>query len=66
MPYVVNGVGTWHYGKKGRVRITDVCRHCGRTTTLESYETREYFVVLFIPILPLRRFRILDSCSACQ
>jgi len=66
MPYVINGIGTWYYGKKDRMRVTDTCRHCGRTATLESYETREYFVVLFIPVIPLRRYKILDSCSACQ
>jgi tetratricopeptide (TPR) repeat protein len=66
MPYTVNGIGTWYYGKRGRMRRTDTCQSCNRVTTLESYETREFFVVLFIPIIPLRRFKILNSCTACS
>jgi hypothetical protein len=33
---------------------------------LESYDTTLYFVVFYIPLLPLGRKRILEQCSACQ
>jgi tetratricopeptide (TPR) repeat protein len=32
---------------------------------LSSYDTREWFVVLFIPIIPLRQKRIIDFCPSC-
>jgi tetratricopeptide (TPR) repeat protein len=65
MPHTVNGIGTWYYGKKNVIKREGVCEKCGRSTTLSSYDTREYIVVVFVPIIPLRRKRILDSCPAC-
>ena len=65
MPHTVNGIGTWYYGKKNVIKREGVCDKCGRSTTLSSYDTREYIVVVFVPIIPLRRKRILDSCPAC-
>ena len=32
---------------------------------LESYDTRLWFVVVFIPIIPLGRKRIIDKCPSC-
>lgn len=66
MPHTVNGIGTWYYGKKDRMRRTGMCEFCKRITTLQSYQTREFIVVLFIPIIPLRRFKILNDCAVCR
>ena len=66
MPHVINGIGTWYYGKKNVHRLRNVCDSCSALATLESYDTRLYFVVLFIPLIPLRRLRILDSCPSCN
>jgi len=33
---------------------------------LESYDTRLWFVVIFIPIIPLGRKRIIDACPFCR
>jgi tetratricopeptide (TPR) repeat protein len=65
MPYTMNGIGTWYYGKKNLFNHADFCPHCGRHVTLSSYDTREWFVIVFIPILPLGRKRIMDSCPVC-
>ncbi len=65
MPATYNGVGTLYYGKRNRsVRIAP-CRSCGRVAHLESYDTRLWFVIIFIPVLPLGRKRIIDACPAC-
>lgn len=61
----MNGVGTWYYGKSNLFSYTDFCPYCNRYVTLSSYDTREWFVVLFIPIIPLRKKRIIDSCPVC-
>jgi len=66
MPTTVNGVGTHYYGKKHRHDRTATCHSCGRVATLSSFETRLWFVVVFIPILPLGRKRITDQCSICS
>jgi tetratricopeptide (TPR) repeat protein len=42
------------------------CRSCGRVTTLTSYDTGLYVVVLFIPVIPLGRKRIIEECGACR
>jgi tetratricopeptide (TPR) repeat protein len=66
MPYTINGIGTWYYGKRNRTRETATCEFCDRLTQVDSYETREFFVVLFIPIIPLRKFQIVRACSSCN
>lgn len=62
MPTTVNGVGTHYYGRKNRAARISVCRACGRQGMLESYDTRLWFVIVFIPIIPLGRKRIIDQC----
>ena len=65
MPATVNGVGTHYYGKKNVEERAGVCEHCGKEVRLRTYETRLWFVVLFIPIIPLGKKQILDECSRC-
>ena len=65
MPHVINGVGTWYYGKRNVHRLRDVCAQCGAAGDLEAYDTTLYFVVVFVPLLPLARKRVMDSCPAC-
>src|SRR5437667_6348011 len=66
MPSTVNGIGTWYYGKDNLVTRNDRCEFCGNYGELKSYDTTLYFVVLFIPLIPLRRKRILDECPVCR
>ncbi len=66
MPTTVNGVGTFYYGKKDPATRPGTCQHCGTVGNLESYTTRLWFVIIFIPIIPLKRVRILDSCPCCS
>jgi tetratricopeptide (TPR) repeat protein len=65
MPSTINGVGTHYYGKKNQSVRSAACRSCNRVANLESYDTRLWFVVIFIPIIPLGRKRILDACPSC-
>lgn len=41
------------------------CPHCGRGVELTSCDTRLWFVVVFIPIIPLARKHIVDYCPSC-
>ena len=66
MPITYNGIGTHYYGKKDRSVRDGVCRSCQSATKLESYNTRLWFVVFFIPVIPLGRKRILDACPRCR
>jgi len=66
MPYTVNGIGTHYYGKKNLERTVGVCEKCGGTGELLTYETRLWFVVLFIPIIPLGKKQIIDYCGKCS
>ena len=66
MPTTYNGVGTRYVGDRNGATRTAVCQSCGRHANLYSYDTRLWFVFLFIPIIPLGRKRILDQCSVCQ
>ena len=66
MPYTVNGIGTHYYGKKNHSNRTAACKSCGKVGVLESYETRLWFVMVFIPVIPLGRKRITDKCPRCR
>jgi Flp pilus assembly protein TadD len=66
MPTVHNGIGTWYYGKQRIHRFKSGCSFCKRVVELESYDTTLYFVVFFVPIIPLGRKRVLEQCPACQ
>ncbi len=66
MPYTFNGVGTSYWGKANLETVQGECEHCQNAGELRSYDTSKYFVVLFIPVLPLGRLRILDECPHCR
>lgn len=65
MPFTVNGIGTHYYGQKNHFVSTEVCGSCGRVGNLVSYDTRLWFVVVFIPVIPLGRKRIINQCPSC-
>ena len=58
MPTTINGIGTRYFGRRNPSTRSDVCRHCDRLAVLDSYDTRLWFVIAFIPIIPLGRKRI--------
>jgi tetratricopeptide (TPR) repeat protein len=66
MPYVMNGCGTWYYGKKNLETYEGRCRACGKDGNLRSYDTTLYFVLLFIPVFPLKKRHIIDECPQCK
>ncbi|MEQ9406574.1 MAG: hypothetical protein RIK87_02570 [Fuerstiella sp.] len=66
MPTTYNGVGTHYYGRRNRQTRKAICQMCGHAAELTSYETRLWFVFVFIPIIPFGRKRILDQCSVCS
>jgi tetratricopeptide (TPR) repeat protein len=65
MPVTLNGIGTRYYGRHNLTSHPGVCAHCGHNIPLSSYDTRLWFVILFIPVVPLGRKRILDQCPRC-
>lgn len=66
MPYSVNGIGTGYYGRRDPSVVQGICPFCNRQTNLSSYETWECFCVVFIPLIPLKKWRILNQCAACR
>ncbi len=65
MPKQVYGIGTAYLGRKNVRRQTGACRYCGTKSNLESYSTRLVFTVLYIPLIPIGRKRIVDQCPRC-
>ena len=65
MPYTLNGVGTRYYGRHHASQAHGTCPHCHAWAPLSSYDTRECFCVMFIPVIPLRRFRVQNECGSC-
>jgi predicted Zn-dependent protease len=66
LPFTVNGIGTHYYGSGNGSARAGTCPFCHRSATLSSYDTREWICFAFIPVIPLRKYRILDSCSSCR
>src|SRR5438552_3467829 len=66
MPSTVNGIGTWYWGKTNILTRNDRCEFCGQYRQLTSYDTTLYFVVLFLPVIPLGRKHIIDECPGCR
>lgn len=66
MPYVHHGIGTWYWGKRNSMLRRGTCESCGSSTTLHSYDTTLFVVVLFIPIIPLGTKRISNDCANCR
>jgi len=66
MPQTIEGIGTWYWGKKIVHTHMGVCEFCGAYARLRSYETNLFFVVLFIPLIPLGKRRVLNECSVCH
>ncbi len=62
----MNGIGTWYYGKKNIHTYQGQCPHCGRYAELTSYDTTNFFVFLYIPIIPLGGKRVINQCSCCK
>ena len=66
MPTTINGIGTQYYGRRNPRVYEGVCDSCQRHVTLTDYETGYFFVVIFIPIIPLGKKQIIGECSSCR
>ncbi len=66
MPTTVNGIGTKYYGTRNLRTYQGVCESCHRTVELRDYETTYFFVVAFIPIVPLGKKQVLADCPVCR
>ena len=66
MPHLINGIGTWYVGKKNLFKHEGTCEFCNRRVNLTSYDTRLWLMLVYIPVVPLGRKRILDSCPVCD
>ena len=64
MPHVYNGIGTWYYGKRN-VQRRPVC---GLQVGFRSHILRHalFFVVVFVPLIPLRKLHIVDQCAGAS
>lgn len=65
MTYTLNGVGTSYFRRRNLKIKAGVCSSCNRNAQLASYDTTKVFVVLFIPVIPLGQYHIVDHCSSC-
>ncbi len=66
MPTTVNGIGISYWGKSNLEYHRGACEHCGAVADLASYDTGKYFVLVFLPLVPLGKLRILNECPQCR
>jgi tetratricopeptide (TPR) repeat protein len=55
-----------YYGKRNPRTHEGVCESCKKRVQLVDYETTLFFVVIYIPLIPLGRKQLLNACPACQ
>lgn len=65
MPTTYNGIGTRYYGRANEQVWIDECESCAFEGPLSSHDTTLYFTVLYVPILPLGKKRVLARCPRC-
>lgn len=58
--------GTKYYGKANVFKRYDHCGNCGNMGWLSSYDAAYFFTLYYIPLIPLGRKRIIDSCPVCN
>lgn len=66
MPFTIHGIGTHYYGRRNSFLRSGLCSQCKRQAQLESYDTGHFLVVFYVPVLPLGRRQVLDSCPSCS
>lgn len=66
MPSTYNGIGTWYHGKTDIHRLKGSCEFCHNIGDLTSYDTTLYFVVFFVPVIPISKYRVLQQCPRCE
>lgn len=66
MPSTYNGIGTWYHGKTDIHRLKGSCEFCHNVGDLTSYDTTLYFVVFFVPVIPITKYRVLQQCPRCE
>ena len=66
MPHVINGIGTWYYGRRNLHESYGTCEHCGQEGRLSSFDTTLYAVLFMIPLVALGKKRVLAECSRCR
>ena len=65
MRFMILGVGINYYGRKNEKKHPGVCMICQNFTGFKSYNTLQYFAILFLPIIPLGEKQVLDDCPIC-
>lgn len=58
--------GTRCYGQDDGYSRHDYCEHCGQHGRLKTYSTAKFGHLYFIPIIPLGKKRVFDSCPRCE
>jgi Tfp pilus assembly protein PilF len=66
MPLTINGIGTKYYGKRSLRTHPGTCESCRKPVQLADYETTLYFVVIYLPLIPLGRKQLLNVCPVCR
>ncbi|MHB8900913.1 MAG: hypothetical protein ACYC6Y_19370 [Thermoguttaceae bacterium] len=65
MPSTVNGIGTSYFLKQNRCYSIGSCENCGSLGWLSDYTTYKCVCVLFIPVIPYGRARVINYCPSC-
>lgn len=66
MAVFFNGIGVNEVGQSDVVARRAHCPWCGTLADLQSYNTRLFVSVMFMPLIPIESQHITDACSSCK
>lgn len=58
--------GTTFYHKANLKQKKDVCAFCKQVRPISSYEGWKFFHIYYVPIIPLGKKKVLNSCGGCD
>jgi len=58
--------GTRSLGQENLRVHRGTCQFCGRTVDLRDYDTSQWFMLYYIPIIPLGRKSVINHCPTCD
>src|ERR1700690_4211282 len=61
-----NGSELCYFGKRQIHSHMGTCEFCKQYANLKSYDTTLFFYMLFVPLIPLGKKRVLHQCSDCR
>lgn len=63
---LLNGSGVSPWGRRDGYYTLEYCHSCDRWGYMRNFNTRNYFKILYFPVIPLKKRRVVGECPHCR